>query len=70
MACGTCKAQQIIRAYGLLATNQKKELSDKRMKVCRECPGKYYRLGMCMRCKCVMKAKTRLEEAKCPEGYW
>lgn len=46
------------------------ELSEKRMKICREC--EFYRkyINQCAKCGCVLFAKTRFSQSSCPIGKW
>jgi len=47
-----------------------KDLGQERFRICLACPRIIHATGQCMECGCFMKAKTQLEEAKCPLGKW
>lgn len=39
-----------------------------RYMICKKC---YYNVhGICSRCYCIIKAKTKAEDAECPMGKW
>jgi hypothetical protein len=58
--------QNIARGYAYLATGQNEELSQKRMRICSNCP--HLRGGLvCGECGCEMHAKTRLPEEQCAD---
>jgi hypothetical protein len=44
--------------------------AEKRYSICKECPFFISLTGQCKRCGCIMKAKTKLEKATCPEHKW
>lgn len=46
----------------------KKTFSDKRMQICKSCEN--YKIGICIKCGCFMKLKTKLVKATCPENKW
>jgi hypothetical protein len=46
------------------------ELADQRFKLCQSCPEFISLTTQCKKCGCFMKAKTKLEMAKCPIGKW
>ena len=39
-----------------------------RIEICRSCDS--YSLGFCKHCGCLMKLKTHMESAECPENKW
>jgi hypothetical protein len=45
-------------------------ISNKRFKICKECPELIKLTKTCKKCGCFMKAKTLLEAATCPIGKW
>ncbi len=47
-----------------------KDLGMKRYKICLSCPRIIHATGQCRECGCFMKAKTQLEDAKCPLCKW
>lgn len=46
------------------------EVSNSRFSICKECPFFIRLTGQCKKCGCFMAAKTKLEEAECPEHKW
>lgn len=49
------------------------EVKEHRMKICRACPNLKNpdsRRCRCALCGCFMEAKTRIIQAKCPDGKW
>jgi hypothetical protein len=44
------------------------ELSEQRMEICRQC--EFLKAQFCMKCGCLMAAKTKLNRASCPVGKW
>jgi hypothetical protein len=74
--CDEDKAQWGIGESVLKAgTETAKELSDKRLAICKECPHSkdlFSRgwINYCNICGCMLKAKTRLASSKCPDGRW
>lgn len=70
------KAKEILSGYaGLLkskvglSSEQENEIAEARLDICSKCP---YGTGRstCKRCGCVLKAKARCMECKCPEKKW
>lgn len=45
-------------------------ISNKRFKICEECPELVKLTKTCKQCGCFMKAKTLLKAATCPLGKW
>ena len=43
---------------------------EERKKICSLCPYLYKPTFTCKKCGCFMKIKTKLANAKCPEGKW
>jgi protein-arginine kinase activator protein McsA len=46
------------------------EQTRKRLEICHSCDFFYKPVGICRKCGCVMKLKTKLQEATCPIGKW
>ena len=44
------------------------ETANKRRNICEQC--KYNKVSICIKCNCIIPAKTSLKSAKCPEGKW
>lgn len=49
---------------------KRKEVSEKRLEVCNECPFYHKEIDRCMKCSCFMKYKTLIPGADCPMGKW
>lgn len=47
-----------------------KEISDKRLEICKNCPEFIKLTTQCKKCGCIMKLKTKLPFAECPIGKW
>lgn len=41
-----------------------------RFSICQQCPEFIKLTTQCKKCGCIMKLKTRLQEAECPIGKW
>jgi hypothetical protein len=52
------------------AITQVKELSEKRLDICRECEHFRPRTTQCKKCGCIMRFKTAMKGASCPIGKW
>jgi hypothetical protein len=46
------------------------EAQVKRFKICKACPELIKLTSQCKKCGCIMKLKTKLEQAVCPIGKW
>ena len=46
------------------------ELAERRMEICRACPFYVALTHQCRKCGCIMNLKTKIRDAKCPEGKW
>jgi protein-arginine kinase activator protein McsA len=46
------------------------EQTRKRLEICHSCDFFYKPVGICKKCGCVMKLKTKLQEATCPLDKW
>lgn len=60
-----------VKPWDLLNNNKvrsSKELKEKRLSICSQCPR--LKSGVCMECGCIMKLKTSLLEAYCPLEKW
>ena len=56
-----------------VATGMKKtteELQNERLAICEQCPLLIRDSMRCGACGCYVKAKTKMESAKCPKGHW
>ena len=52
-----------------MLNKKKRELYDKRYETCKFC--KYLSSQeLCKICGCYVKAKTKVDKAVCPKGYW
>ena len=68
LTCCGLKLTDIVKAHVNLVTGKNRNLSDKRMSVCKRCE---YLVGpFCKKCGCDMPAKTTLYHVKCPIGKW
>lgn len=45
-----------------------KRYFDERYHICQKC--EFNKLSICQKCGCVLKAKTKSEDAECPVGKW
>ena len=50
--------------------NASGDIAMERLTICKACPELIKLTLQCKQCGCFMKAKTTLEEAKCPIGKW
>ena len=66
------KLSAIIRGwyYYLTADKKSRELSKSRTAICNNCQHRYKPLNICNSCGCFLPAKTRVEDAQCPNEYW
>lgn len=53
-----------------LSNEEISALSEKRMKVCYECPFFNKVFEICKKCNCYMPAGTKVKDKKCPENFW
>lgn len=44
------------------------KIAKDRATICADCP--FSSIGLCTKCGCPLKAKTRSLQSKCPEGKW
>jgi len=70
------KLDDIANGYGNLAkdklgllTKKQSKLFSNRMAICQACEFKT-ELGRCRKCGCVLTAKTKCEDCKCPADKW
>ena len=56
--------------YYVTSNKKKTELSKPRTAICNLCQHKNKKLNSCNECGCFLPAKTRVEDAQCPFGYW
>lgn len=64
---------QILKGIILYSFSVNKELKQKRMMFCNNCPlkGKYLRtIDKCNDCGCILNFKTRVADATCPIDKW
>jgi len=47
-----------------------KEISTNRLSICESCEHLMNVTRQCRKCFCIVDAKTKLRNAKCPEGKW
>lgn len=52
------------------ALTKAKEVSDKRMEICRSCEYFRERTTQCKKCGCFMRFKTAMLKSSCPIGKW
>lgn len=60
----------LIKEKAFLLPEETKELSEKRMAVCKECPLFNPTIETCGVCHCYMPAATKVLDKKCPENHW
>lgn len=46
------------------------EVTEARMDICKACPELAQPVHFCKKCGCLMEAKTKLANQKCPLGKW
>ena len=46
------------------------KISDSRLEICKSCPEFLSLTTQCKKCGCIMKMKTKIEQASCPIGKW
>lgn len=46
------------------------DISKSRFDICKSCPELISLTSQCKQCGCIMKIKTKLQEATCPLGKW
>jgi hypothetical protein len=64
------KIAAIIKGWWYLLFGKNTDLSKPRTAICALCQHKDKRLNSCKECGCFLPAKTRVEDAECPFGYW
>jgi len=42
--------------------------TEERLEICKSC--EHYKLGICMKCGCILQVKARIPAAECPIGKW
>ena len=64
--------KNIAKGYTALALNIKYEFTDDRVRVCQKCDYHYWvaKTLWCSICKCLIPAKARVEDEKCPKDFW
>lgn len=58
------------KAPGEAGERASEEKQDERMSICETCPSFIKLTTQCKECGCIMKMKTKLEQAVCPLGKW
>ena len=66
------KGKNIVKGNVALAIGIKYEFTDSRVRICQKCEYNYWigRTLWCSICKCLVPAKARVEDEKCPKGFW
>lgn len=67
------KAQGETRPWHLLDPNlyvKDPKKAEDRLAICKACPELVKLTKQCLKCGCIMSAKVKLENAKCPLGKW
>lgn len=62
------KVYRIFLGWYYFITNKNNEMALERLKICVECP--LMKRGVCTDCGCVLQAKARIKEEKCPLDKW
>jgi len=52
----------------LISDIKYKDIFSDRYEICKSC--EHNKLGICEKCGCVLKAKTKSEDSECPVGKW
>lgn len=73
--CGKTKSlsntfRQVINGVDHYFKDENGELFVERYKHCLTCPDATVHKLFCGHCKCILQAKLRLEEERCPIGKW
>jgi hypothetical protein len=63
------KIGEIAEGYANLVLGQNETLYAKRIEICKTCP-MMNKNGTCGKCGCLLQAKLRTENGKCPVGKW
>jgi len=64
---------RVVKPWDMVNPNAKKAtevLANERYSICQECPELINLTKQCKKCGCIMKFKTKLEQASCPIGKW
>jgi hypothetical protein len=56
--------------YYVTSNRDARARSKPRTAICNLCQHKNKKLNSCNECGCFLPAKTRVEDAQCPFGYW
>lgn len=81
MTCCGKRIKNIVQGFTSLAVEKvtgkevlKYERTDERIQICRECEFNYWKNNnrrlWCKLCGCFVPAKARVENEKCPKGFW
>lgn len=62
------KLTSILIGWWFWITNRNNTMAKERLKICAVC--KFRRVFLCGECGCVLQAKARLPEEKCPKDKW
>ena len=46
------------------------EVAKYRLDICNNCPRLFAPTGNCKDCGCFVRAKTKIKQEACPNGYW
>lgn len=60
----------IVEGYSNLIKGSKKELKNKRLSICKECPYLNIHTTSCSVCGCYLPAKASVPDEACPKGKW
>ena len=66
------KGKNIVKGNVALARGIKYEFTDGRVRICQKCDYNYWigKTLWCSICKCLVPAKARVEDEKCPKDKW
>jgi len=68
------KGRNIAVGFGRLALGKKCLFTDARIRTCQQCDYKIWKRNgrslWCSVCHCFVPAKARVENEKCPRGFW
>jgi hypothetical protein len=77
MGCSVCgkrtlvgKARTIVNGVTHYFEDKNDQLYKERMQFCSKCPRRTFHGQFCGECKCLLQAKLRLEEERCPLDKW
>lgn len=77
MSCSTCgkkglihQARMVVNGFTYYIEDKNFELFQERSQECRKCNSLTGHGLFCGQCKCLLQAKLRVEEERCPIGKW